>query len=608
MFTVIVELHGATRHRLDEFLEGIRINARASLRDEPGCLRFDVHRAARTTRTGSSSTRSTPTRRPSTIGSPRRPHYAAWREVVSPLRVPTAATSTPSAHPRSPRTSRRTRPEPQRSGLSRWSRPSQSRVTTASAPARSLRVGTARTTIHSLAGLDIAALPYSLRVVLENLLRHEDGQPGHRRPGQAAPRLGPRRRPHAGARPQPVADVPARHQRRPGPRRPRRDAERHARPGRGPGDWSTRRSPPSWSSTTPSSPTCSGPRDAFARNVEIEYGRNAERYRFLKWGQQTLENFAVVPPGTGIMHQVNSSTSPGWSPPRTAGPSPTSAWAPTPTPRWSTASASSPGASAASRPRPSCSASHSRCCFPAWSGSACTAQLPEGATATDLVLDHHRDAAPPRRGREVRRVLRPRRRGHHAPGPAHHRQHEPRVRLDLRLLPDRRGDPALPAVHRPAGAHRRPRRGLRPAPGSLARPRPDAAATPSWSSSTSPPSCLDGRPPPTAGPRPAHGRTAGLPRRAARHPRPRPVPTTGSVHGSTRRPPSRSRPATRPPSTTTPPEPRPRRSEPRPRQALPGRPHQPVDVDAGRPDRTSSTTAPWPSPPSPPAPTPPTRR
>jgi len=48
-----------------------------------------------------------------------------------------------------------------------------------------------------------------------------------------------------------------------------------------------------------------GTPDAFARNVEIEYGRNAERYRFLKWGQRSLRNFAVVPPGTGIMHQVN---------------------------------------------------------------------------------------------------------------------------------------------------------------------------------------------------------------------------------------------------------------------------------------------------------------
>jgi aconitate hydratase len=45
--------------------------------------------------------------------------------------------------------------------------------------------------------------------------------------------------------------------------------------------------------------------NAFARNVELEYQRNGERYRFLKWGQQAFENFRVVPPGTGICHQVN---------------------------------------------------------------------------------------------------------------------------------------------------------------------------------------------------------------------------------------------------------------------------------------------------------------
>ena len=44
---------------------------------------------------------------------------------------------------------------------------------------------------------------------------------------------------------------------------------------------------------------------AFARNVELEYKRNGERYRFLKWGQQAFQNFRVVPPGTGICHQVN---------------------------------------------------------------------------------------------------------------------------------------------------------------------------------------------------------------------------------------------------------------------------------------------------------------
>jgi len=44
---------------------------------------------------------------------------------------------------------------------------------------------------------------------------------------------------------------------------------------------------------------------AFERNVELEYARNGERYRFLKWGQQAFRNFRVVPPGTGICHQVN---------------------------------------------------------------------------------------------------------------------------------------------------------------------------------------------------------------------------------------------------------------------------------------------------------------
>ena len=44
---------------------------------------------------------------------------------------------------------------------------------------------------------------------------------------------------------------------------------------------------------------------AFAENVEIEYQRNRERYQFLRWGQKAFDNFRVVPPGTGICHQVN---------------------------------------------------------------------------------------------------------------------------------------------------------------------------------------------------------------------------------------------------------------------------------------------------------------
>jgi len=44
---------------------------------------------------------------------------------------------------------------------------------------------------------------------------------------------------------------------------------------------------------------------AFERNVEIEYERNRERYQFLRWGQDAFDDFKVVPPGTGIVHQVN---------------------------------------------------------------------------------------------------------------------------------------------------------------------------------------------------------------------------------------------------------------------------------------------------------------
>ncbi|MFY7968027.1 MAG: aconitase family protein, partial [Pirellulaceae bacterium] len=48
-----------------------------------------------------------------------------------------------------------------------------------------------------------------------------------------------------------------------------------------------------------------GAPDALARNVELEFERNQERYEFLRWGQQAFDNFRVVPPNTGIVHQVN---------------------------------------------------------------------------------------------------------------------------------------------------------------------------------------------------------------------------------------------------------------------------------------------------------------
>ena len=48
-----------------------------------------------------------------------------------------------------------------------------------------------------------------------------------------------------------------------------------------------------------------GTKDAYARNVAVEYQRNGERYKFLRWGATAFDNFRVVPPGTGICHQVN---------------------------------------------------------------------------------------------------------------------------------------------------------------------------------------------------------------------------------------------------------------------------------------------------------------
>ena len=48
-----------------------------------------------------------------------------------------------------------------------------------------------------------------------------------------------------------------------------------------------------------------GSAEALRLNLEMEFKRNRERYRFLKWGQQAFETFGVVPPGIGIVHQVN---------------------------------------------------------------------------------------------------------------------------------------------------------------------------------------------------------------------------------------------------------------------------------------------------------------
>ncbi len=99
--------------------------------------------------------------------------------------------------------------------------------------------------------------------------------------------------------------------------------------------------------------------------------------------------------------------------------------------------------------------------------------------------DRHRDAAQARRRRQVRRVLRPGRGQRAAGEPRHHRQHEPRVRLDRCHLPDRRRDAALPAFHRSRARAGRAGRGLRQGAGPVARPGRRAGLLRDASSSTS---------------------------------------------------------------------------------------------------------------------------
>lgn len=118
-----------------------------------------------------------------------------------------------------------------------------------------------------------------------------------------------------------------------------------------------------------------GVADAVEQNMDIEYQRNGERYQFLRWGQQAFRNFRVVPPGTGIIHQVNIEylakvvmTKAGSA--VATSPTSTPAWAPIRTPPPSTVWACSAGASAASKPKPPCSASQSPCSCRASSASS----------------------------------------------------------------------------------------------------------------------------------------------------------------------------------------------------------------------------------------------
>src|SRR5437763_3819178 len=151
---------------------------------------------------------------------------------------------------------------------------------------------------------DVARLPFSLKILLENLLRNEDGESIRPQDIEALARWDARAEPSVE-----IAFTPARVIMQDFTGVPAvvdlaamRDAMREM--GGDPGK------------INPLAPAelvidhsvqvdVFGSRGAFARNAELEFERNRERYAFLRWGQGAFDNFSVVPPDTGIVHQVN---------------------------------------------------------------------------------------------------------------------------------------------------------------------------------------------------------------------------------------------------------------------------------------------------------------
>ena len=189
-----------------------------------------------------------------------------------------------------------------------------------------------------------------------------------------------------------------------------------------------------------------GREDAFERNVELEYGRNKERYQFLRWGQTAFDDFKVVPPGTGIVHQVNieylargvmTREADGVAP-RLPGHLRRH--------RLAHHDGQRPGRARLGRRRHRGRGRHARPAgldaHPAGRRLQALRRHPRRRHRHRRRADDHRDAAQARCGRQVRRVLRRGRRAGAAGQPRHHRQHEPRVRLHRGDLPDRRRSPS----------------------------------------------------------------------------------------------------------------------------------------------------------------------
>ncbi|MCW2954913.1 MAG: aconitate hydratase 1 [Conexibacter sp.] len=172
----------------------------------------------------------------------------------------------------------------------------------------SLDVGGRSFEIYRLEALqskyDVARLPFSLKILLENLLRNEDGETIRAQDVEALARWDARAEPS-----QEIAFTPARVVMQDFTGVPAivdLAAMRDAMEAMG-GD------PSKINPLVPAELVIDhsvqvdeyGTRFAFERNAELEFERNKERYAFLRWGQGAFEGFAVVPPDTGIVHQVN---------------------------------------------------------------------------------------------------------------------------------------------------------------------------------------------------------------------------------------------------------------------------------------------------------------
>ena len=216
-----------------------------------------------------------------------------------------------------------------------------------------------------------------------------------------------------------------------------------------------------------------GQTDAFQLNAGLEFSRNKERYAFLRWGQNAFRNFRVVPPDTGIVHQVNleylarvvvsddaaeSGSTIAYPDTLVGTDSHTTMVNGLGVVGWGVGGIE---AEAAMLGQPI------SMLIPSVLGVRLTGAMPEGATATDLVLTiTERLRKHGVVGKFVEffgaGLARP-----HDRGPRHARQHVPGIRRDDRDFPDRRDDAGLPAPLGPRRGARRARGSVREGPGHL---------------------------------------------------------------------------------------------------------------------------------------------